>query len=108
MRSRKIRVIRSAWRCISATGARQVSGIVAVLVQRVEIPADDRERRAQLVRSVRHEVAARALDVLLVRDVANDRESLILAVRDDLHVQPARFVGAATRTVMPSPVGAVR
>jgi hypothetical protein len=54
--------------------------------------ADHGQRRAQLVRRVRHEIAARALDVLLVRHVAHDREPLIGAVGDDLHVQPPRLV----------------
>ncbi len=41
-------------------------GHLAVFAERIEIAADHRERRAQLVRRVRDEVAARALDVHLV------------------------------------------
>ena len=44
------------------------------------------------MRRVRDEIAASTLNVHLVGDVADDREPLIGAVRDDLNVQPARLM----------------
>ena len=84
--------MRSACRCISATGVRQASGISGSSAQRVDVAADDRQRRPQLVRRVGHEVAPRSLELYLVRDVADDREALVLAVGNDLHREPAAVV----------------
>ena len=65
---------------------------LVVVAESIEVAADHGERRAQLVRRVRDEVAARTLELNLTRDVAHDREALVLAVRDDLHREPARLL----------------
>ena len=50
---------------------------------RLEESAHHRERRLELVRHVRHEVAAHRLEALPLGDVAREQELLVLAVRDD-------------------------
>ena len=47
-----------------------------VLEHCLEIAAEHGQRRAQLVRRIRHEVATRALEAILVRDIAKYRQSL--------------------------------
>ena len=50
---------------------------------RLEEPAHHRERRLQLVRHVRHEVAAHRLQAFPLRDVAREEELLVLPVGHD-------------------------
>src|SRR5690606_12495368 len=61
---------------------------LVVLPERVEIAANHGQRRAQLVRCIRDEIAAHRLELHLPGDVAHDREPLILPVRDQRDREP--------------------
>ena len=54
------------------------------LPQRLDITAEDRERRAQLVRNVGHEMAAHLFQPHQPGDIASDDEFLAAAERRDL------------------------
>ncbi|MNI53183.1 hypothetical protein D3C73_1080040 [compost metagenome] len=60
----------------------RVGGHVA---QRFQKARQHRQRRAQLVRDVGHEVAARGLQAFNLRDVASDEQALVAGVGRQLH-----------------------
>ena len=64
-----------------------------ILTQRLQIPADHRQRRTQLVRGISHEVPTHGFEAHLARDIAHQQELLAIAVWDDLQGEVAVFAG---------------
>ena len=83
-------LMRSAWRRISSTGEFQVGSSFSIVGERVEIAADDGQRRAQLVRGIRDEILAHRLQLLLAADVAHHQQlALGRAGAHDVEREPA-------------------
>ena len=61
-------------------------------LDQVEIAVHDRQRRAQLVRDVRDEIAAHLLEAHQLADVARDQQRLIARIADQAQVEPQVLV----------------
>ena len=76
--------MRCAWRCISSSGVaqRRIDGIV--LQQRFQVAGHHRQRRAQFMRRIGHEILAHGFQRHLVGNIAHQHQVLVAAVRHDL------------------------
>ena len=68
-RSRTSRSMRPVWRSITSRNCRRCSGSTRLVHQRFDVAAHRGQRRAQLVRHVRHEIAAHAIGPAQIADV---------------------------------------
>jgi hypothetical protein len=62
-----------------------------VIGQRVQVTADDGQRRTEFVRRVGHEIAPHFRQPDALGNVADEQQLLVRAIRHDAAVQPATF-----------------
>ena len=80
--------MRSAWRMMMSRNRRLSSGLVSPVRQRLDVAADRRQRRPQLVRDVGDEVAADLIGAPQIGDVVEHEDHAVAAAPDP--VAPAR------------------